>query len=169
MSRCAKTWIALFAVVLLPPAAYLLTFGRCFLPAPDPSRLVAEPMEMRTYAPFELPLQSDNMAGSYARIRWRFTRPGQARLFAASRRLSATKGQSDELLQGCLESSGYEFPPGCGASAGGDPPRWSIWHYPSMLNRIQADLRLRSTWTNALGPDGEVLRDASTQRTGASH
>jgi hypothetical protein len=168
MRRSAKGWGALFAVLLFLTAAYVLTFGRCFLPLPNPNKFASEPMEFRKYSPFALPLQSQDFEGAYARIKWKFTRPGQARLFAASQHLSQAGLDSDSPFQKCFEELGYAFPKGCRASGGGDPPSWRITHYPSVLNRIERDLNLKPTYTERVGRDASSLPNPALQRTGAS-
>ncbi len=169
MSRSAKGWIALSAAALFLITAYLLTFGRCFLPPPNPNKFASEPLEFRMYSPFALPLQSHDLEGAYSRIKWKFTRPGQARLFAVSKRLSQADLDSDRPFQRCLEKLGYAFPEGCRATGGGgDPPSWRITHYPSVLNRIERDLSLKPNYTERVGRDGGPLPNPALQRTGAS-
>lgn len=168
MSKCAKGWIALFAVPLSLTAAYLLTFGRCFLPVPNPNKFANEPLEFRMYSPFALPLQSRDVEGVYARIKWKFTRPGQARLFAVFQRLSRANPDLDRPFQKCLEELGYAFPEGCRGSGGGDPPSWRITHHPSVLNRIERDLSLKPTYIERVGRVGSSLPNPALQRTGAS-
>ena len=157
MSKSAKGWVVLFAVPIFLTAAYLLTFGHCFLPVPNSGKFANEPLEFRIYSPFSLPLQSHDFQGAYARVKWKVTRPGQARLFAVSQRLSQADLDSDDPFQKCLEKLGYTFPKGCKASAGGDPPSWHITHYPSLLNRIERDLGLKPEYTERVGRDGSPL------------
>jgi hypothetical protein len=168
MSKSAKGWVALFAVALFLTAAYLITFGRCFLPVPNPNKFANEALEFRMYSPFALPLQSHDFEGAYARSKWRFTRPGQARLFAVSQRLSQANLDLDSPFQKCLEELGYTFPKGCRASGGGDPPSWRITHYPSVLNRIERDLSLKPNYIEGVGRGGGSLPNPALQRTGAS-
>jgi hypothetical protein len=168
MSRSAKGWVALFAVVLFLPAAYLLTFGRCFLPLPNPNEFASEPLEFRMYSPFVLPLQSHDFEGAYARMKWKFSCPGQARLFAVSQRLSKANLGLDSPFQKCFEELGYTFPKGCTARGGGDPPSWRITHYPSVLNRIERDLSLKPIYIERVGRDGSSLPNPALQRIGAS-
>jgi hypothetical protein len=168
MNRSAKVWIAVFAVALFVTAAYLLTFGRCFLPLPNPDKVASEPLEFRMYSPFELPPESHDLEGAYARIKWKFTRPGQARLFAVSERRSQANLNSDHLFQKCLEELGYTFPQGCSASGGGDPPSWRITHHPSVLNKIERDLNLKPTCIERVGRDGRPLPKPALQGTGTS-
>jgi hypothetical protein len=167
MSKNAKTWIVLFAVVLFLPVAYFLTLGSCFLPAPNPRRFVNEPLEMRIYPTFAIPLQSRDLEGAYERLKWNFTRPGQARLFATGQRLAQAHPNLDDPFQKCLEEFGYTFPKGCWAIGGGDPPFFRITHYPSMLNRIERDLHFKSFETVQIGTDGKPLPNPKIQRTGA--
>lgn len=168
MSRSTKGWLALFAVLLFLTAAYFLTCGRCFLPLPNPNKFANEPLEFRMYSLSALPPQSRDFEGAYARLKWKFTRPGQARLIAVMQRLSQANPKSDNLFQKSLEELGYTFPKGCCADRSGEHASWSITHHPSVLNRIERDLNLKPVYTERVSPDGSFLPPPPLHRTGAS-
>lgn len=154
--RSANFCTAGAVILALGMCGYLLTFGHCFLPLPSVHSFQNERIEMRIYPPgFEHP---DESSSALTRAVWVLTRPGQARLLGAAKRLAqANPEPRSRGLYMTLKDLGYPFPQGCGARNGGDPPDWKIVHYPAILARFEKDLHLGAGYRVALGVDGGPL------------
>ena len=135
-----KIFLAVFlsaAVVLV--AIYFLTIGSVYLPWAKPTSFAGEKIEIRCYSPLMLPLETNSLEGMWARTKWKLLFPGQARLVAA---LKSPQGQA-RGLQGSFEALGYSFPDNCFVQSRHHPPDVWIAHYPSMLTRIESELRIK--------------------------
>ena len=129
------------------PSAYLLTLGHCFLPL-RAFDYRDERIEVREYEGLGWYLvPSLTIIHRVQNALHPIIYPGRARMDAAIAKVESTWGPSffessgpNSEFQQVLQTMGYSFPPGC--SAGVDTNGWRIVHYPSMLNRIERDLRL---------------------------
>ena len=116
--------------------------------------------------PLVMPSSSPTISGSLDRLIWSIKNPGQARLLAIAKRLETEAPNEDHGLKEVLEKMGYPFPTGCSASSGHESHGWRVTHYPSMLRRIQKDFRLKVTWREPLGHDGEPLPNPQGRANG---
>jgi hypothetical protein len=140
-------------VVIAAPLAYFLTLGHCFLPL-EAFDYRNETIEVRQYEGLYWRAYRESTSITRAlqavrRVEDKIVYSGRVRMDAAIAKVEATGSSSpfemsgrNSLFQQVLETMGYAFPPGC--SAGVDTNYvWRIVHYPSMLKRIEKDLRLK--------------------------
>ena len=147
------------AAVALVIASYLQTFGHCFLPMPGPATYANEKIEVREYHPFFVPAISDTFSDNMKEFGWRLEYPGRARLIAMAKKLEADQSQKNHAAAEVYSALGYPFSPGCFVGVGDFTPHIRIANYPSILNRIENDLKLKPIYTNALSMTAPAPRD----------
>jgi hypothetical protein len=134
------------AVVVLPIAAsvtYFFTLGHCFLPLGELD-CRKESIETREYEQLVWYMPKGRAAEIFQKVQRRVVYPGQYRMdraIAAVEALPWGRSGAPPELQQVLEAMGYHFLHGCSAEVVIGQDRWRISHYPSMLNRIEKDLR----------------------------
>ena len=147
--RILVVFCAISAVICLLVAGYLQTFGHYFLPMPTPPTYANEKIEEREYSPFAIPAAADTFPTAMKEFGWPLKYPGQARLIAMAEKLKAEHPGEDFTLKDVFERLGYPFPTGCSASTGELVPHWRIANFPTVLNRIERDLKLKPIFTNS--------------------
>jgi len=166
-TRLKTRLLVLLAAAILGPVMYLLSLGHCFLPLTRSANYQNEKLEMREYGTFVIPSTARTIPATLKRVTWQITNPGRARLLATSERLEGAAPNQNHTLQEVLEAMGYDFPPGCVASAGDSVPHWRISHYPSMLRRIEKDLSLTAKYKESLDQDDAPLPNAQRGANGS--
>ena len=150
MSTGCRIVLVCGAIVLaiLMATAYLLTLGHCFLPLSGLAYPGTEVVEVREYESFGVPWMSatrkpNRIRDAITKAVWTLRYPGRAQLCAVTDRLSTTKPYYQQLmLHDGLKAMGYPLAPGCGSGVPDVQPGWRVTNYPSVLDRIEKDLKL---------------------------